>query len=60
MDPIAIAHRLSTIMNADHIVVIEGGVICEQGTHEELLALGGIYHSLYFVHDEKNAKSIEG
>ena len=44
---IVIAHRLSTILKADKILVVDGGVIAEQGTHEELLALGGIYKDLY-------------
>ena len=43
---IVIAHRLSTIRNADLIAVIEHGRVAEQGTHAELLALGGIYASL--------------
>jgi ATP-binding cassette, subfamily B, bacterial len=44
---IVIAHRLSTIRKADQILVIEAGRIAERGTHDELLATGGIYNELY-------------
>ena len=42
-----VAHRLSTIRNASLILVMQGGKIIEQGTHDELLAKGGFYHQLY-------------
>jgi len=42
-----IAHRLSTIKNADTILVVRDGNIVEQGRHEELMAQGGYYTSLY-------------
>jgi ATP-binding cassette, subfamily B, multidrug efflux pump len=44
---IVIAHRLSTIAHADSICVVEAGRIVEQGTHQELLARGGLYRQLY-------------
>jgi len=44
---IVIAHRLSTILSADKILVVDDGVVAESGSHEELLALGGIYKELY-------------
>ncbi len=44
---VVIAHRLSTIQRADRILVMHKGALREQGTHQELLAAGGIYHKLY-------------
>ena len=44
---VVIAHRLSTVRNADRIYVIESGQVKEVGNHEELIALEGLYKSLY-------------
>jgi ATP-binding cassette subfamily B multidrug efflux pump len=44
---VIIAHRLSTIQSADCILVVQDGRIVEQGRHEELLELGGVYRNLY-------------
>ncbi|MCM1046104.1 MAG: ABC transporter ATP-binding protein/permease [Candidatus Gastranaerophilales bacterium] len=44
---VVIAHRLSTVRNADKILVLRDGAIVESGAHEELLAAGGVYTSMY-------------
>jgi len=45
---ILVSHRISTIRDADQIIVLQDGVIIEQGTHTSLMALGGLYADLYF------------
>jgi ATP-binding cassette subfamily B protein len=64
---IVIAHRLSTIMKMDRIVVLEGGTIIADGTHEELLHKGGLYKKLWsiqaggFLADDEDMKNnVEG
>lgn len=50
---ITIAHRLSTIRNSDKIVVLKGGVVAEEGTHDELMAKSGVYAELYHIQFDK-------
>jgi subfamily B ATP-binding cassette protein MsbA len=58
---IVIAHRLATVRRADVIFVIDGGQVIEQGTHEELLATGGLYSRLYDLQfkDEEERELVE-
>ncbi len=44
---ILISHRVATLMDSDHIIVLDQGRICEEGTHEELLLANGIYRKVY-------------
>lgn len=52
---IFIAHRLRTVVEADLIIVLKEGQVAEQGTHEELLRLGGLYHNMWVQQASDNS-----
>jgi len=53
---LVIAHRLSTIVDADQILVMEQGTIVERGTHEDLLARGGLYQRMWALQQKENRR----
>eukprot|EP01083_Nonionella_stella_P161308 528148_1 len=56
---VLVAHRLSTVVNADSICVVDKGSVLEQGNHDELVAMGGIYASLVEKQNKKKADLLD-
>jgi len=57
---IIIAHRISTIKHADFIIVLDGGKICESGTHNDLIKKGGLYYETYMSQHKDGHGNSEG
>ena len=55
-----ISHRFSTVRHADSIVVLAGGRVAEQGSHEELLARGGRYAELFRLQADRFTEEVVG
>jgi ATP-binding cassette subfamily B protein len=51
---ILIAHRITTLMHADHIIVLDRGKVVEEGTHEELLRMNGLYRRICDLQSPEN------
>lgn len=56
---ILISHRFSSVRRADHIVVIDGGHVSEQGSHDDLMAAGGQYATLFALQAERFARGLD-
>lgn len=56
---IMISHRLSTLRNASRIIVLKEGMIAEQGSHDHLMALGGVYEELFSTEMDKERVGVE-
>ncbi|MEW9837484.1 hypothetical protein ABUE29_19645 [Mesorhizobium sp. ZMM04-4] len=57
---IVIAHRLATVLKADRILVMDGGRIVEEGTHESLVSKNGVYAGLAKLQFETGASAFRG
>jgi ABC-type multidrug transport system fused ATPase/permease subunit len=53
-----IAHRLSTLVDADKIIVLKDGVVVEEGTHEALIARGGVFAGLHRIQRGTSASRV--
>jgi ABC-type multidrug transport system fused ATPase/permease subunit len=54
---VAVAHRLSTVRHCDRIIVLQDGVVTEQGSHAELMRRGGLYSRMWLAQQSERAEA---